>query len=139
MIRLTDNLVISDADIVCKFSRSAGPGGQNVNKLNTRVTLLFNLAGCKGLTDEQKKRIFPRLASRISDKGLLKIVSQRHRTQHANRRAAMNRLAELLEAALEDTPARRPTVIPYAAKQNRLRRKRRRSELKQLRKPVSSD
>jgi ribosome-associated protein len=137
MIRLTDNIVVGDADIVYKFSRSGGPGGQNVNKLNTRVTLLFNIARCRGLTDEQRRRLMTRLASRISDDGLLKIVSQRHRTQQANRRAAQKRLAELLAAALEDVPIRKQTAVPHAAKQYRLRRKRRRSEIKQQRKPVT--
>lgn len=139
MIRLTDSLVISENDIVYKFSRSTGPGGQNVNKLNTRVTLLFNVAACRTFTDEQKQRLFTRLSSRISDDGFLKVVSQRHRTQQANRRAALNRLAELLTAALKDKPARKQTAVPYAAKQNRLSRKRRRSEIKHQRKSVSLD
>ena len=139
MIRLTDDLVISDDDVVYRFSRSAGPGGQNVNKLNTRVTLLFNLTGCRGLTDEQKKRLLSRLSGRISDDGFLKVVSQRHRTQSANRRSALHRLAELLEAALKEMPVRKQTAVPHTAKQKRLRRKRRRSELKQLRKPVGLD
>jgi ribosome-associated protein len=137
MIRLTDDLVISDDDIVYRFSRSAGPGGQNVNKLNTRVTLLFNLAGCRGLTDEQKKRLLTRLSGRISNDGFLTVVSQRHRTQNANRRSALRRLTELLEAALKNVPVRKQTAIPHAEKRKRLRRKRRRSELKQQRKPVS--
>ncbi len=139
MIRLTDDLVISDDDVVYRFSRSAGPGGQNVNKLNTRVTLLFNLTGCRGLTDEQKKRLLSRLSGRISDDGFLKVVSQRHRTQSANRRSALRRLTELLEAALKEMPVRKQTAVPHTAKQKRLRRKRRRSELKQLRKPVGLD
>jgi ribosome-associated protein len=139
MIRLTDDLVISDDDVVYRFSRSAGPGGQNVNKLNTRVTLLFNLTGCRGLTDEQKKRLLTRLSGRISHDGFLTVVSQRHRTQNANRRSALLRLAELLTAALKDIPIRKRTAVPHAAKQKRLSRKRRRSELKQLRKPVGFD
>ncbi len=136
MIHLTDDLVISDDDVVYRFSRSTGPGGQNVNKLNTRVTLLLNVPGCRGLTDEQKKRLLTRLSGRISKDGFLTVVSQRHRTQSANRRSALRRLAELLEAALKDKPVRKQTAVPHAEKQKRLRRKRRRSELKQLRKPV---
>ena len=139
MIRLTDSLVISENDLVYKFSRSTGPGGQNVNKLNTRVTLLFNVAACRIFTDEQKHRLFTRLSSRISDDGFLKVVSQRHRTQQANRKAALNRLAELLTAALKDKPVRKQTTIPYIAHQRRLLRKRRRSEIKQQRQPVSLD
>jgi ribosome-associated protein len=136
MVRLTDSLIVADNDIVYKFSRSRGPGGQNVNKLNTRVTLLFNVGTCRAFTNEQRKRLLTRLSSRISD-GFLKVVSQRHRTQKANRRAALNRLAELLTAALKDKLVRKRTVVPHAAKQKRRQSKRRRSEIKQQRKPVS--
>ncbi len=137
MIRINGDIVISEDDIIYRFSRSAGPGGQNVNKLNTRVTLVFNLAGCPTLTDKQKHLLLTRLSSRISDDGFLKIVSQRHRTQQANRKAAQQRLAELLENALVESPERKQTSVPYAARQKRLKHKRRRSEIKQLRKPVT--
>jgi ribosome-associated protein len=137
MIRLTDTLIVAENDIVYKFSRSTGPGGQNVNKLNTRVTLLFNITACRALTDEQKQRLLTRLSSRISRDGFLKVVSQRHRTQQANRRAALNRLGELLTAALVDRPVRKPTAVPYGAHQRRLRHKSRRSEIKQQRKAVT--
>jgi len=139
MIRVADNIVISEGDIVYRFTRSSGPGGQNVNKLNTRVILLFNIAHCRGLTGEQKQLVFSRLSSRISDDGLLKVVSQRHRTQKANRQAAQHRLVELLAEALKDIPIRKESGVPFGEKQNRLRHKRRRSEIKQLRKPVMPD
>ena len=139
MIRITGSTVISEGDIVYRFSRSAGPGGQNVNKLNTRVTLLFDIDHSRGLTAEQKQRLFDRLSSRISDDGLLTVVSQRHRTQSANRKSAQNRLVELLKAALRDLPVRKETGVPHGEKQKRLRRKRRRSEIKQLRRPVGLD
>jgi ribosome-associated protein len=137
MIHLTDEIVISENDIAYKFSRSTGPGGQNVNKLNTRVTLLFNVARCRSLTDVQKQKILARLTSRISDDGFLTVVSQRHRTQHANRLAAQRRLGELLTSALVEKPARKKTTIPRAAHQRRLLRKRRHSEIKRRRKPVT--
>jgi ribosome-associated protein len=139
MIRITDDTVISEGDIVYRFSRSAGPGGQNVNKVNTRVTLLFDIDHSRGLTAEQKELLFDRLSSRISDDGLLTVVSQRHRTQSANRKSAQTRLVELLEAALRDMPVRKQTGVPHGEKRKRLRRKRRRSEIKQLRKSVSFD
>jgi ribosome-associated protein len=139
MIRITDETVISEGDIIYRFSRSAGPGGQNVNKLNTRVTLLFDINHSRGLTAEQKQRLFDRLSSRISDDGLLAVVSQRHRTQSANRKSAQNRLVELLKAALRDMPVRKETDVPHGEKQKRLRRKRRRSEIKQMRKSVAFD
>jgi ribosome-associated protein len=139
MIRITDETVISEGDIVYRFSRSAGPGGQNVNKVNTRVMLLFDIDHSRGLTAEQKQRLFDRLSSRISDDGLLTVVSQMHRTQSANRKSAQNRLVELLKAALRDMPVRKETGVPHGEKQKRLRRKRRRSEIKQMRKSVAFD
>jgi len=139
MIRITGETVISEGDIVYRFSRSAGPGGQNVNKVNTRVTLLFDIDHSRGLTAEQKQRLFDRLSSRISDDGMLTVVSQRHRTQSANRKSAQNRLVELLKAALRDMPVRKETGVPHGEKQKRLLRKRRRSEIKQMRKSVSLD
>jgi ribosome-associated protein len=137
MIRINSDIAISEGDIVYRFSRSAGPGGQNVNKVNTRVTLFFNISRCRGLTDEQKQRLFTRLSSRISDDGLLTVVSQRHRTQSANRKSAQNRLIELLKTALRDIPVRKQTNVPHAEKRKRLLRKRRRSEIKQQRKSVT--
>lgn len=139
MIRITDDTVVSEGDIVYRFSRSSGPGGQNVNKLSTRVALLFDINHSRGLTAEQKELIFDRLSSRISDDGLLTVVSQRHRTQSANRKSAQNRLVELLKAALRDIPVRKETGVPHGEKQKRLRRKRRRSEIKQMRRPVALD
>lgn len=137
MIRINDFLVIKEADITYRFSRCAGPGGQNVNKLNTRVTLLFDVAGSRCLTNEQKQTLFNRLSSRISKDGLLKVVSQRHRTQRANRRAAQKRLVDLLSEALKEIPVRKATETPGFAYQDRLRRKRHHSEIKQMRKSVT--
>ncbi|MBN2019704.1 MAG: aminoacyl-tRNA hydrolase [Sedimentisphaerales bacterium] len=139
MIRVSDHILISEGDIIYRFSRSAGPGGQNVNKLNTRVTLLFNLARCRGLTNEQKQMIQERLSSRVSGEGVISVVSQRYRTQRANRLATRERFIELLRNALKETPVRKPTTVPYASKRDRLSRKRRRSEVKLLRKPVTFD
>lgn len=116
-----------------EFSRSSGPGGQNVNKVNTRVTLYFDLIGTDALTDVQKRRIRTRLRTRISKEGELRVVSSRHRTQAANRRAAVERLAELLTVALERKRHRIPTRATKLSKKRRLDNKSRRSETKQLR------
>jgi ribosome-associated protein len=139
MIRITGDTGISEGDIVYRFSRSAGPGGQNVNKLSTRVTLLFDINHSRGLTAEQKELLFDRLSSRISDDGLLTVVSQMHRTQSANRKSAQNRLVEMLKYALRDIPVRKETSVPHGEKRKRLNRKRRRSEIKQMRKSVAFD
>ncbi len=133
MIDITDEISICDDELVFKASRSAGPGGQNVNKVNTRITLLFDVANCESFSDVQKRRILSRLATRADKNGLVRVVSQRFRTQKANRRAAVERLQQLLAEALKTRPVRKKTRVPYAVKQRRLEEKRRRSLLKRQR------
>lgn len=116
-----------------RFSRSSGPGGQNVNKTATRVELLFDLAGCVRLSDAQRARIRRKLRRRLDAVGRVRIVVQRYRSQPQNRAAAEQRLIELLATALRTEKVRRPTRPTAAAKRRRLARKRRRSELKRLR------
>ncbi len=133
MIDITDNISICDDELIFKASRSSGPGGQNVNKVNTRITLFFDVANCESFSDVQKRRILSRLATRADKNGLVRVASQRFRTQKANRRAAVERLQQLLAEALKTRPVRKKTKIPYAAKQRRVEEKRRRSLLKQQR------
>ena len=133
MIEITDNISIREDELIFKASRSAGPGGQNVNKVNTRITLFFDVANCESFSDVQKRRILFRLATRADKNGLVRVVSQKYRTQKANRRATIERLQQLLAEALKTRPVRKKTKIPYAAKQRRLEEKRRRSLLKRQR------
>ena len=133
MIEIKDDILISENELVFKFSRSSGPGGQNVNKVNTRVTLLFDLANSTNLSDVQKKRILKQLAGRASKDGVIRVVSQRYRTQKANRRAVVERLQKLLSSAMETKAVRKKTKVPRSAKRQRLEEKKRRSILKQQR------
>lgn len=133
MIEITDNISICDDELIFKASRSSGPGGQNVNKVNTRITLFLDVANCGSFSDVQKRRILSRLATRADKNGLVRVASQKFRTQKANRRAAVERLQQLLAEALKTRPVRKKTKIPYAAKQRRLEEKRRRSLLKRQR------
>lgn len=133
MVEINPSLTIPDSELELKTSRSAGPGGQNVNKLETRVTVRFDVAGSPSLGEEERERIRERLGTRITKAGVLQVSSQRHRTQAANREAAVARLAELLAGALEPEAERKPTRMPKAAKRRRLEEKRRRGRLKERR------
>lgn len=114
-------------------SRSSGPGGQNVNKLNTRVTVIVDVPHCPVLSDEQKQRIAARLAAYADSDGCLHVSSQRHRSQHANRLDAVERLAAMIDRAIVPPVKRRKTRTPYAAVQRRLESKKRRSTIKKFR------
>jgi ribosome-associated protein len=132
-IEITEDIFITADEFVFKVSRSSGPGGQNINKVNTRVTLLFDVVNCGSLSDSQKQRILTRLATRADKNGVLRVVSQKFRTQKANRRVAVERLQQLLAGALKSRPIRKKSKVPHAARQRRLEEKRRRSLLKRQR------
>jgi len=133
MIEIKDGIVIRESELVYKVSRSGGPGGQNVNKVNTRVTLLFDVTNCGSFSDVQKQQILTRLAGRADKTGVIRVVSQKFRTQQVNRQAARERLQQLLIEALETPPARKKTGIPFSAKERRLEKKKHRGQLKRQR------
>ncbi len=131
---------IAEDELRFTYSRSSGPGGQNVNRVETRVTLLFDVLGSPSLSEGHKRRIASLLATRINKEGILRVVSQRHRTREANRRAARERFEELLAGALKRQRPRRKTRVPRQARRRRLEGKRRRGDLKRLRnRPGSRD
>lgn len=133
LIEIKKGIFISEDEFIFKASRSSGPGGQNVNKVSTRVMLLFDVAGCDRFSDSQKTRILKRLKTRANKDGVIRVVSQRYRTQKANRDAARERLVELLRGALARKPVRKKTKVPKAQKERRLEEKKRRGLLKQQR------
>ena len=140
-IEIGEGLVIPEAELSFATGPSSGPGGQNVNKVESRATLLFDVAASPSLTDEQRQRIAERLGSRLNRRGVLRVTSQRHRSQAANRKAAVERFAELLADALSEEPERRPTRVPKAARRRRLEAKRKRSRVKRERRspPLPGD
>lgn len=133
MIRITNQLWLPEEEISYTASRSSGPGGQHVNKTSTRVTLLFDVARSPSLTPAQVGRITRRLANRISRDGVLRVTAQQHRTQTANRQAALERFVSLLEEALAEQAPRVDTRVPARQRERRLAEKRHRGRLKQAR------
>jgi ribosome-associated protein len=125
---------IPQNEITFKASRSSGPGGQNVNKLNTKVAVALDIENCSFLNDEQKQIILKKLAARITKDGRLIVESQKFRTQKANRDYAVEKLTILLENALKRPKTRRPTKPTFTAVEKRLKHKKSRSLLKQQRK-----
>ena len=126
---------IREDELWFTFTRCRGPGGQNVNKVSSGVTLRFDLHGTDSLTEAEKRRVRTRLHTRVTRDGHLYIVSMHHRTQRANRQAAIERFYELLAAALYRPRARKPTVPSQRAHERRLHEKRIRGGHKLLRGP----
>jgi ribosome-associated protein len=130
---LPAGLWIPDDELIERFSRSSGPGGQSVNTTDSRVSLSWDVAHSVALTAGQRQRILERLAGRLVD-GVLTIVAAEHRSQRQNRTAARMRLHHLVQDALEPpAPPRRATKPSRAARARRVETKRRHGELKALR------
>jgi ribosome-associated protein len=122
---------VPEAELVWRFSRSSGPGGQHVNTSDSRVELRFDLAGTESLPPVWKQRALERLAGRLTADGILTVTASEHRSQWRNREAAATRLAALLTQATAPPPrARRPTKIPRGINERRLRVKKQRSQTK---------
>ncbi|MFC0028470.1 alternative ribosome rescue aminoacyl-tRNA hydrolase ArfB [Micromonospora chaiyaphumensis] len=129
-LRVTDRLVVPDAELRERFSRSSGPGGQGVNTTDSRVELSFDLAGSPSVPEALRVRALDRLANRLVD-GVLTVAASEHRAQLANREAARERMAALLREAVAPPPKpRRPTRPSRAAKERRLAEKKRQSQRK---------
>jgi ribosome-associated protein len=124
------SVTLPEAELAWRFSRSSGPGGQHVNTSDTRVELSFDLARTEALPPVWKERALRRLADRLVD-GVVTVRAGEHRSQWRNREAAALRLAALLAEATSPPPRpRRPTRIPRAVTERRLRAKKQRSEIK---------
>ena len=127
-------LQIPQSELIFKASRSSGPGGQNINKLNTKATIILDIENCSFLNDEQKQIILKKLVARITKDNRLIVESQKFRTQKGNRDYAIEKLMILLETALKRPKTRRPTKPTRTAVEKRLQSKKTRSLLKQQRK-----
>jgi ribosome-associated protein len=132
------DLVIPVSELVFRFSRSSGPGGQHVNRSETRVELLFDVRTSPSLSDDQRQRLLLRLRTQLDKDGVLHIVSSETRSQPENRMRSLSRLQTLLASALRRRKRRIPTAPSAAARERRLSYKRAQSRLKQSRRDTGS-
>jgi ribosome-associated protein len=135
-LRVTPRVVIQPGELTERFSRSGGPGGQHINTSDTRVELSYDVARAPSLPDTLRARALERLASRLVD-GVLTVTASDRRSQRQNRELARERLVEALREAVAPPPRpRRPTRPRKGAVQARLDDKKRRGEVKRLRRDL---
>jgi ribosome-associated protein len=135
-LRVTGSLLIPAEELDWRFSRASGPGGQGVNTTDSRVQLRWDVAASAALTDQQRARLLSRLASRLVD-GVVQVTAAETRSQRQNREAAQRRLAELVAAGLAPPPrSRRATKPTRGSVERRIAGKRRRSDVKRLRRDL---
>ena len=138
-IVLSHSLKIPTAELQFKTSRSGGPGGQNVNKLETRVELLFDLLNSPIIPNHVRQRLLTNLSTHLDSSGLLHIVVQDTRSQWKNKQLAIERLVRLLKSAMVVHKKRIATKPTHTSRENRLHTKKVRSQIKRMRKSSNED
>jgi len=133
MLQINDKISIEDKLLQIKFVRSSGPGGQNVNKVNTCAQLSFDLKHCEVLAPSVKNRLKRLAGARLTSQEVIQIESDRYREQSRNRQACLDRLRELIQKALIRPKKRIATKPTKASRQRRLDSKKQRSRVKSLR------
>ena len=138
-VRISRSLTIPGDEIRFRFSTSGGPGGQHANKAATRVDLIWNVQSSRALGPRQRQRVMSRLQNRIDGAGNLRLSSDARRSQMRNRDEALRRLEVLVRGALKRETPRVATGPTRASKERRLQDKRRRSQIKRLRRATPDD
>ena len=137
-LTVNSHLIIPSKELKWRFSKSSGPGGQGVNKTNSRVELVFDIKNSCVISSFHKQRLLMKLESRCIN-GCLNIVAEEERSQYQNRQLALARLAELLQEGLRPNPKSRKATKPtLASRRRRITAKKHRGELKQNRQNKSS-
>jgi ribosome-associated protein len=132
-------VVIAVQELEVTAITGSGPGGQHVNRSATRIELRWNVQRSRALREDQRARLLTKLATRLDAEGTIRIVAGEYRSQQQNRRAALERLAQLVARALIVAPPRRATRPTRASVERRLDTKRQRSDTKQQRRRQSDD
>jgi ribosome-associated protein len=139
VVAVNRDLSIPITELQFRFSRSGGPGGQHVNRSETRVELLFDVQRSPSLTEEQRRRLIQRLGRHLDADGVMHMVGSETRSQVENRARVTNRFRALIAAALRRRKRRIPTTPSAASREQRIANKRARSNVKRARHPPSAD
>ena len=139
VLTINEHLVIPLTEITFSASRASGPGGQHVNKAETRIQLRWNPSRSVALAEADRELVCDRLAARLTATGDIILACGSHRSQRRNRQACLDRLARLLRAALVPVPPRHKTRPTSGSREKRLQQKKQRSDTKQRRRKPTGD
>lgn len=138
-LQVTRSLRIPLSEFEFLASRSSGPGGQNVNKVSSKIQLRWNVLTSPSLSESQRSLIVEHCKRRISREGLLLVASERYRDQPKNRADVLSKLTDLLQTALKPKTVRKETRVPRRVKEGRLKNKRHRSDIKSSRRKPTAE
>jgi ribosome-associated protein len=136
---ITSKLSIPAREITFVYGTSTGPGGQHVNRVATKATLLFDINRSNSLTPLQKQRIYEKLKTRVNKLGILRVASSKFKSQKNNRQVSIDRFIELIRESIKPVRKRKATKVPYSSKRKRVKAKKNRGETKRLRNKVQPE